>query len=305
MTLQQVLDFLSIAEHGSLHGAARASGQTQPALSRSLRRLEADLGAPLFERHAGGMRPTVFGQRFAQHARRMAREATQARDAVRQMCGATDGQVSFGMSFAPSALLAPKAIARFRRHHAKVRLTCHNGLLHALAPLLRDAAMDFAICPLPGGKAPPGLVAQPMMTSQMVLMARREHPLARVRSVKALQQASFVTSGPAGAPGAGIVEAFERAGLEAPRIDLQSFSMIDTLAMVAGSDVIAMLPAALLKVGWLRDLLVRLPIEEPLQRYNVGLLTLRDHALTPAAQALAREFQREAAYLGLKSDASA
>ena len=59
------------------------------------------------------------------------------------------------------------------------------------------------------------------------------------------------------------------------------------------------LPAALLKSGWLRDLLVRLPVEEPLPSYAVALLTRRDGSLTPAAQALAREFEREAAYLGL------
>ena len=56
MTLQQVLDFLAVAEHGGLHAAARSRGQTQPALSRSLRRLEADLGAPLFERHGRRLR---------------------------------------------------------------------------------------------------------------------------------------------------------------------------------------------------------------------------------------------------------
>jgi DNA-binding transcriptional LysR family regulator len=97
MTLQQVLDFLAVLEHGGLHAAARQRGQTQPALSRSLRRLEADLGAPLFERHAGGMRPTPYGRRFAEHARRMVHEAGQARDAVRQMRGDAGGQVHYGI----------------------------------------------------------------------------------------------------------------------------------------------------------------------------------------------------------------
>jgi DNA-binding transcriptional LysR family regulator len=299
MTLQQVLDFLAVLEHGGLHAAARQRGQTQPALSRSLRRLESDLGAPLFERHAGGMRPTGYGRRFAEHARRMALEAGQARDALRQMRGEAGGQVHYGISVAPSLLLAPAAIARFRHRHATVQLRSRSGLIHVLAGPLRDAELDFAICPLPEGPLPPGLQAQPLLASEMVLVARRDHPKARVRSLRALHDARFATGAPAGLPGAGIHEVFARAGLGQPQVELQTDGLIDTLAMVAGGRCVAMLPAALLKSGWLRDLLVRQPVEEPLPRYAVALLTRRDGSMTPAAQALATEFEREAAYLGL------
>src|SRR5262245_54537824 len=114
MTLQQVMDFLAVAQHGSLHAAARASGQTQPALTKSLRRLEAALGAPLFERHAKGSQPTEFGRQFHAHARRIAAEAQRAREAMRQTLGERLGRVAFGISAAASLLLAPPAIKRFR-----------------------------------------------------------------------------------------------------------------------------------------------------------------------------------------------
>ena len=75
MTLQQVLDFLAVAEQGGLHAAARERGQTQPALSRSLRRLEADLApdarllaveATIFGRQAHGetVRAALFADRW-------------------------------------------------------------------------------------------------------------------------------------------------------------------------------------------------------------------------------------------------
>jgi DNA-binding transcriptional LysR family regulator len=299
MTLQQVLDFLAVLEHGGLHAAARQRGQTQPALSRSLRRLEADLGVPLFERHAQGMRPSAFGRRLAEHARRLANEAAQARDAMRQMRGLAGGQVHYGISVAPSLLLAPAAIARFRRQHPDVRLRCRSGLMHLLAGALRDGELDFAICPLPDGPPAPGLQAQPLLASEMVLAARHDHPKARARTLRSLRGARFAVGAPAGWPGAGIFEVFARAGLGEPRVELQSDGLVDTLAMVAGGDCIAMLPAALLKSGWLGGLLVRLPVEEPLPCYAVALLTRRDGSLTPAARALATEFEREAADLGL------
>lgn len=299
MTLQQVLDFLAVAEQGGLHAAARVRGQTQPALSRSLRRLEADLGAPLFERHAGGMRPTVFGQRFAVHARRVAAEAQQARDAVRQLRGEAGGRVRYGSSAAPALLLAPAAIARFRHRWPDVALQGRSGLLHALAPALRDGDLDFVLAPLPDGPLDPGLQARTLLVSETVLVARRDHPKARVRTLKSLADTAFVAAAPPGLPGAGIHAAFARAGLGAPRIALQTDGLVDTLAMLAAGEGVAMLPAALLKAGLLREPLVRLPVEEELPRYTEALLTRRDGSLTPAAQALATEFEREAAYLGL------
>ena len=55
MTLQQMNDFVAVVQHGSLHAAARATGQAQSALSKSLRRLEESMGTPLFVRHARGV----------------------------------------------------------------------------------------------------------------------------------------------------------------------------------------------------------------------------------------------------------
>lgn len=304
MTLQQVRDFLAVLEQGSLHGAARASGQTQPALSRSLRRLEADLGAPLFERHAGGMRANAIGQRFAEHARRLAREAEQARDAVAQLRGAAGGRVFYGISVAPSLLLAPAAIRRFRRRFPEVALRCRSGLFHQFGGALRDGELDFAICPLPPGPQDPGLQARTLLVSELVLVARREHPRARVRSLKALRDEGFVSGLPTGPRGSGIHEAFAVAGLGAPRIELQTEGLIDTLAMVTGGDCLALLPAALLRRGLLREPLVRVPVEDVLPRYAVALMTRRDGSLTPAAQELATQFEREAAYLGLQPQAA-
>jgi LysR family transcriptional regulator, regulator of abg operon len=297
MTLQQVLDFLAVTQHGSLHAAARAAGQTQPALTKSLRRLEADLGAPLLVRHAKGVQATEFGQRFLVHAQRLAAEAQQARDTVAQMVGERRGRVEYGISAAASILLAPAAIHRFRRSYPDVELRCRSGLYHTLAPLLRDGRLDFIVCPLPNDVPDPQFACRSLMHSQMVLVARRNHPLADARSLAALQQASFTVAAPRGLPGAGIYQVFERAGLGAPHIELHTDGLIDTIAFVASSDCLALLPAALMHAGLLRDRLVVLPVADPLPRYEVVLFERRVVPLTPAADELAKQLAREAEYL--------
>ena len=297
MTLQQVLDFLAVAQHGSLHAAARASAQTQPALTKSLRRLEADLGAPLFVRHAKGMLPTEFGQRFLLHAQRLAAEAQQARDTLAQMVGERRGRVEYGISTAASILLAPAAIRRFRGDYPQVELRCRSGLYHTLAPLLRDGRLDFIVCPRPTATEDAQFSGSTLMHSQMVMVARQGHALADARSLAALRDASFTVAAPPGQPGAGIYQVFEQAGLGPPQIELHTDGLIDTLAFVAGSDCLALLPAALLQSGLLRERLVVLPVADVLPRYEVMLFVRRAVPLTPAAAELTRQLAREAEYL--------
>jgi DNA-binding transcriptional LysR family regulator len=296
VTLQQIRDVLAVAQHGSLHAAARATGQTQPALTRSIQRLERDLGAPLFERHARGVRPNATGRHFLVHARRLAAEADSARDAVAQLAGERRGRVVFGVSAAPSILLVPAAIARFRRAFPEVALHGRGGLYHTLAPALREGELDFMICPMPRGPADAQLAVRPLIDSQMVMVARRSHPRARSRRLAALADAAFVVGGPPGLPGGGIHEVFERAGLGAPRIELRTDGLVDTLAMVAGSDCLALLPSALLRSGLLRERLVVVPLQDALPAYQVGLFERAGAPPTPAARRLMVEIEREAEY---------
>jgi DNA-binding transcriptional LysR family regulator len=300
MTLQQVFDFLAVAQHGSLHAAARASGQTQPALTKSLKRLEADLGSPLFERHAKGMQPTVFGRRFLEHAKRLAAEARRAKESIEQMRGERLGRVEYGISVAPSLLLAPSAIKRFRLRYPEVELRSRSGLYHSLAPLLRDGQLDFAISPLPGDPVDPQLEVSVLLRSEMVLVARRGHPQAGARGLRELEGARFVVGGPRGQPGAGIYRLFEQAGLEAPRVELQTDGLIDTLALLVASDCLALLPAVLLRSGLLKERLTTVPVVEPMPVYQVGLFSPGAVPLTPAAKELVTQFDREAAYLGAR-----
>jgi len=294
MTLQQMVDFLAVADGGSLHAAARVTGQAQPALSKSLRRLEHDLGAPLVTRSVKGVRLTECGERFRAHARLVVAEAQRAKEAVSQLAGAGSGTVRYGISTAASVMLAPGAVTAFKRRFAQVELRSIGGLFHTLAPMLREGAIDFAICPAPEDDQAE-FSAVTLAHSAMALVARRGHPLAGEHHLRGLRNAHFVVGAPRGRIGAGIYDAFMACGLEPPHVDIQTDTPLDTLAMVAATDHLCLVPSALLRHGFFKDAVVALPIDDPLPVYRVQLFRRLDVPLTPAADALATMFEREAA----------
>lgn len=297
MKLQQVFDFLAVTQHGSVHAAARATGQTQPAMTKSLRRLEHTLGLPLFDRHAKGMRPNDYGKRFLPHAQHLVYETKRARDTMAQMRGDRLGTVQYGISAVASLLLAPPAIQGFRLIYPHVELSSRSGLCHTLTPLLLDGQLDFAICPLSHDMADSQLRARPLMDGPMAMAARRGHPLRQARSLRELQDVVFTVAGPPGQPGASVHQVFDQAGLGAPQVDMHTDGLIDAAALVANSDRMALLPTALISTGLLREQLEVVPIQEPLPSYVISLLQRAAQPLTPAAEALVSQFERQAARL--------
>ncbi|HAS30487.1 MAG TPA: LysR family transcriptional regulator, partial [Alcanivorax sp.] len=73
--LQELTRFRAVYEHGSLSAAARALGLSQPALTRSLQRLEQSAGAPLFERHTRSLRPTELARTLHRQVNRILDDA--------------------------------------------------------------------------------------------------------------------------------------------------------------------------------------------------------------------------------------
>src|SRR6185437_8104437 len=96
MTLQQLAYFLAAAEHGSFSAAADTLHMAQPSLSEQIRRLEAELGVPLFARVGRGLALTEAGRLLIPHAERTLAEAQAAIESVREVRDVSGGTVAFG-----------------------------------------------------------------------------------------------------------------------------------------------------------------------------------------------------------------
>lgn len=173
------LDLLiSLAETGSLSDTARTTHTTQPGLSKWLKELEEDVGAPLFERHARGLRLTPQGRLLLEHARRIRSEMQRAQynlEALRE--GSTLG-VAVGTSPASASSLVPDAIGRFLERHPKARVAFVESTMNLLLERLERGQLDVVVGRLDNYEPRPTLCSEMLYDEPLTIVARPGHPLA-------------------------------------------------------------------------------------------------------------------------------
>jgi DNA-binding transcriptional LysR family regulator len=148
MTLQQLEYFLAAADHRSFSAAAQALHMAQPSLSEQIRRLEAELGSPLFVR-ARRLELTEAGRLFLPEAERTLAAAQEALDSVREVRALESGTATFGtFGNAPFYLLSD-LVQDFRKRypHVRVRLIGQNS--SEVAEAVRDGRLEGGLIVLP------------------------------------------------------------------------------------------------------------------------------------------------------------
>lgn len=114
--------FLAVLDRGSLLGAARMLGSSQPTLGRHIAELEAQLGVVLFERTGQGLQPTAMATRLAEAARTMESGALALSRSVSGANTALGGTVRISASQATARHLLPALLARMRRELPEIQI---------------------------------------------------------------------------------------------------------------------------------------------------------------------------------------
>ena len=304
MRLAQLTLLLTVAETGSLRAAAQVLNLTQPALTKALKLLEDELGAQLVLRSAQGARLAPAGELLAARAAAALRELERGREEVAAWAGSGDARVTVGLSPTAAWLLAPGAVARLAARWPGIQVRLVDSLYPRALAQVRAGELDFAIGPVPGGRADRDLTLRPLLDSRSQVVVRRGHPLARVRTLAALADARWVLTGPAGGPGDPAALGFDRLGLRPPRPWLTCESFSTVLAMVSSHDVVCVMPQRFVERHGARLGLARVPVTDPLPRATVQAAWRRDAPLTVPAQRLLDAFEQEARERGALPEAS-
>ena len=181
MTLVQLRHLLSLAQTGSFSRSASALFLTQPALSRSIRALEAELGQPLFDRIGRRNELTPLGREVVQQARELVLAADDLRDSGRRSSDGHAGLLRIGMGSGPGAMLMTPLLMQMARERPGLRVTVARAGTELLVQGLRERVLDALVVDVRSLRPAPDLLTRHVHEMRGAFLVRRGHPLARRR----------------------------------------------------------------------------------------------------------------------------
>ncbi|HZP24865.1 MAG TPA: LysR substrate-binding domain-containing protein [Terriglobales bacterium] len=149
MEVHQLRYFCAVARHGTFTRASEVEHVAQPSLSQQILKLEAELGARLFDRLPRSARLTVFGRTFLPKAEHILRELEEAKTELLEMTGNEKGEVAVGIIPTIAAYLLPKLLNGFAARHPLITVKIIEDITPALVQRLHDGTIDMAVVALP------------------------------------------------------------------------------------------------------------------------------------------------------------
>jgi LysR family transcriptional regulator, transcription activator of glutamate synthase operon len=148
--IRQLRSVEAVVRHRHFTRAAEELHLAQSALSYQIRRLEQELGTPLFERTSRRVSPTEAGEAIAARARRVLAEVDAAREEVDELRGVLRGRIWIGPLVPAGDVDVPGLLARFSQAHPGVDVGLREGIAADMLRLVAADELDAAFCLLAG-----------------------------------------------------------------------------------------------------------------------------------------------------------
>ncbi len=145
MELRDLRYFVAVAQHRNFSRAAEHLAVSQPALSEQIRKLEEELGAPLFARTSRGATLTDAGEAFLPQARAVLAQADAAADSVRMVTSGVAGTLTLGFIDSAALAILPALIRRFTERYPNVKLRLRELGTQQQLEAVASGAIDVGI----------------------------------------------------------------------------------------------------------------------------------------------------------------
>lgn len=186
--LRQLEMLEAIADFGSITKAAGALHVTQPAISIQIRKLEAQIGLPLFERSGRNVQMTEAGHEVLRHSQRISAVLEDLRENLRQYKEVSKGALRIAV-VSTANYFVTDYIARFRKAHSGVEINLRVANRDDILTLLETNESDLAITGQPPDDS--DLIAKPFRENPLVVIAAPDHPLVCKANLEPSRLAEF------------------------------------------------------------------------------------------------------------------
>ena len=286
MELRELRNFLHVARAGSVSRAAQELRLAQPALSRQIKKLEHELGVPLFSRHGRGVRLSAAGSLLLERAGAITKLVKETGEEIRDGLSPVRSRFTVGAPPAAGRLLIPPFAERFQKVWPQTTLHMREGGASSLLEWVTDKRVDLALL-----HNPPHLETihiSPILTERMLVVGPPAHLIKNKRHPKSFRIRDFGDL-PLILPNMAHMNRrlVEHAALEHNvqlRIKIEADSVSFAKAMVATGLGYTILTFAAVQDEVAQGTLTAYPIVRPMLTTRVSIITLRDNHLSKFTQ---------------------
>ncbi|WP_160107344.1 LysR family transcriptional regulator [Pseudomonas izuensis] len=279
--------FVKLCETRHMQTVASLLGLSQPAISSTIKVMENGCGQTLFERTPRGLQPTHASQEILFPIRRALNELRHIETDITAIRGTLQGVVQVGALPLGRSRILPEAIVRLMAEHPQIQVITNESPFDLLATELRAGDVDFIFGALRSNTYASDLTGEALLTEDMVVVARRDHPLSSTTPLHDELGAARWVLPRAGSPARRMLdECFSRFSIAPPRPVVESADMAIIRGLLLRSDMLAAVSAHQLEQEIASGELCILPLELKQTTRAIGL-TYRNGCLhSPVAQAL-------------------
>lgn len=293
--------FVAVAETGNYQKAARQVHLSQPAVTKSIQRMEHWFGYKLFDRGAK-LELTDFGRLLLEQARKTLLHFDDLQHEADLFRNLTIGELTIGAGPLMAESIVGPAVGRLLARYPQLRVTVHVDNFAQFPERLRHRELDFFIADITAIKADAEFEIVAVPPQAAVWFCRPGHPLAGRRSVSLSEMFSYPIVLPMQTTwlAAWFAEHYParaqtRRGPFCPALTCSHFSTLK--AVVENSDAISGATPAALTNDFREKRFVPLPLNAPKLYTNPGIVSLKGRGLSPAALALIAEIKEQMAEL--------
>jgi DNA-binding transcriptional LysR family regulator len=285
MKLHDLHVLMAVVQAGSMNKAAARLNTRQSAISRSVADLERTIGVRLLDRNPQGVEPTEYGRALLDGGAAMFDDLRQAVKKIEFLVDPSAGEVRIGCSAFLATSFVSVAVDRLSLRYPRIVFQIVSTQAEALHRGLSERNFDLVITQRLGPFSDEQLEFETLYDDSFVVLAGAQNPWARRRSIELadLMNEKWVLPPPESVLAPICREAFRANGLDYPRAAVFAIPSEMRISLAATGRFITIVLASILRFSTRRTELKMLPVKPPLGRMPIGVATLRNRTLGPAA----------------------
>jgi DNA-binding transcriptional LysR family regulator len=286
----------AVVQAGSMTKAAGQLAISVPVVSKAIAELEHTIGVPLLDRSPQGVEPTAYGRALLRRGLVAFDELRQGVRDIESLSDPTTGEVRVASTAPLAASFVSGVIDRLSKQYPRMVFYPTVGDTEILSRRLGERDVDLVIGRRFGRLADEQLDFHSLYDNPYVVMAGAKNPWVHKRKVSLaeLMAEPWVLPSPESSVGSFLAEAFQVQGLDFPPTAVVAYAYEVRVSLLATNRYLTILPESVLRFPAIDPRIKSLSVELPLRRMPIGVITLKNRTLSPAAQ-LFIDYAREIA----------